>query len=99
MTGFEILPTPNPINEINHLHLQIAAKLGKLYANPQPAATRPSREVKMSQGLRRPLVGFPNEGGYGGPIRFGSVYASRATDMAFKKSRFRLSGNFSCIHS
>lgn len=24
----------------------------------------------MSQGLRRPLVGFPNEGGYGGPIRF-----------------------------
>ncbi|CBK43879.1 protein of unknown function [Nitrospira defluvii] len=39
MTGFELHRAPSPINQIKHLHLQIAAKVSKLYANPQPAAT------------------------------------------------------------
>jgi len=28
------------IKKINHLRMQIAAKRSKIYANPQPAATR-----------------------------------------------------------
>jgi hypothetical protein len=40
VTGFEIPQTLSLVNKIKHLQMQIAAKRGKIYANPQPAATK-----------------------------------------------------------
>ena len=40
MTGFEIHRTYRPVKKINHLRMQIAAKSSKIYANPQPGATK-----------------------------------------------------------
>lgn len=40
MTGFELHRTHHHINNINKIALQITAKPGKKYANPQPVATK-----------------------------------------------------------
>jgi hypothetical protein len=39
-TNFEIRQTLMPVNKIKHLRMQIAAKQGKIYAIPQPDATK-----------------------------------------------------------
>jgi len=34
--SFEFHLSPSIVNNINHIRVQIAAKRGKIYANPQP---------------------------------------------------------------
>jgi hypothetical protein len=40
VTDFEFQLAMMRIKKINHLRMQIAEKCGKIYANPQPAATK-----------------------------------------------------------
>jgi hypothetical protein len=40
VTGFEIHRTPRPLKKIKHLARQKSEKGGRIYANPQPDATR-----------------------------------------------------------
>lgn len=48
---FEFRLTLRPLKKINHLRMQITAKYGKIYANPQPAATRLSTLILVQVGL------------------------------------------------